>query len=101
MQWPQRYDPLHNALLSTLAAALPLLVLLGLLAARRIRAHHAALLALATALAIAVGVIRMPTAMAAKAALTGAAYGFFPIGWARSATCCSWSIESVPTTTCW
>src|SRR5690348_15410991 len=81
MPWPQRYDPLGSPLLSTLAAALPLLVLLGLLAARRVRAHHAALLALATALAIAIGVIRMPPAMAARAALLGAAYGFFPIGW--------------------
>ena len=81
MNWPQRYDPLGNSVLSTLAAALPLLVLLGLLAARRVRAHHAALLALATALAVAIGVIRMPAAMAGKAALLGAAYGFFPIGW--------------------
>lgn len=81
MQWPQLYDPLGNAPLSTLAAALPLLVLLGLLAVRRVRAHHAALLALAAALAVAIGVIRMPGTMAAKAALAGAAYGFFPIGW--------------------
>ena len=81
MPWPQRYTPLGNSVLSTLAAALPLLVLLGLLAVRRVRAHHAALLALATALAVAVGVIGMPAPMAGKAALLGAAYGFFPIGW--------------------
>ena len=81
MPWPQNYSPLGSPALATLAAALPLLVLLGLLAARRVRAHHAALLALATALAVAIGVIGMPPAMAGKAALLGAAYGFFPIGW--------------------
>jgi lactate permease len=80
MQWPQNYSPLGPTA-STLLAALPLLVLLGLLGARRVRAHVAALLALATALAVAVAVIGMPAALAGKAALLGAAYGFFPIGW--------------------
>jgi len=79
--WPQNYSPLGSATLSTLAAAVPLLVLLGLLGARRVRAHVAALLALAMALLVATAVIKMPAAMAAKAALLGAAYGFFPIGW--------------------
>ena len=79
--WFQNYSPLGSATLSTLAAALPLLVLLGLLAARRVRAHIAALLGLATALIVAIAVVGMPPAMAAKAALFGAAYGLFPIGW--------------------
>src|SRR6476646_1889676 len=79
--WPQNYTPLGSTTLSTLVAALPLVVLLGLLAARRIRAHIAALIALAIALAVAIGVIGMPAAMAGKAALLGAAYGFLPIGW--------------------
>ena len=79
--WQQNYAPLGSTALSTLVAALPLLVLLGLLAARRVRAHVAALLALAMAIIVAVGVIGMPAAMAAKAALLGAAYGFLPIGW--------------------
>ena len=79
--WQQNYAPLSSTALSTLVAALPLLVLLGLLAARRVRAHVAALLALAMALIVAIGVIGMPAAMAGKAALLGAAYGFLPIGW--------------------
>ena len=79
--WPQNYSPLGSAALSTLAAALPLLVLLGLLAARRVRAYIAASLGLAMALLVAIAVIGMPPAMAAKAALFGAAYGLFPIGW--------------------
>jgi lactate permease len=79
--WPQNYTPLGSAAPSTLLAAVPLLMLLGLLAARRIRAHVAALLALGAALVVAIGPIGMPVPMAAKAALLGAAYGFLPIGW--------------------
>ncbi len=81
MQWRQSYDPLHNHALSTLAAALPLIVLLGLLAWRRVRAHVAAAVGLAAALAIAIVVIGMPAPLAIRAAALGAAYGMFPIGW--------------------
>jgi lactate permease len=78
--WQQNYDPLHGPL-STIVAALPLLVLLGLLASRRIPAHVAALCGLAAALAVAVFVIGMPGGLAGRAALLGGAYGLFPIGW--------------------
>ena len=78
--WPQNYDPLHGPL-STIAAALPIVVLLGLLAWRRVPAYAAALAGLAVALAVAVGVIGMPAPMAARAAGLGAAYGLLPIGW--------------------
>src|SRR5262245_21604934 len=80
MPWLQNYDPLHGPL-STVAAALPLVVLLGLLASRKVPAHVAALAGLATALATAVGIIGMPGDMAGRAALLGAAYGMLPIGW--------------------
>ncbi|MDB4877414.1 MAG: L-lactate transport [Gemmatimonadetes bacterium] len=80
MPWQQNYDPLHGPL-STLAAALPLVILLGLLALRRVPAYVAALAGLAAALAVAVGLIGMPAPMAARAALLGAAYGMLPIGW--------------------
>ena len=80
MPWLQTYDPLHGPL-STLAAALPLVVLLGLLASRRIPAYAAALAGLAAALAVAIGVIGMPAGLGARAALLGAAYGMLPIGW--------------------
>ncbi|MEP6690903.1 MAG: L-lactate permease [Gemmatimonadaceae bacterium] len=81
MAWNQNYDPLNNHAFSTLAAALPLIALLGLLASRRVRAHYAALLGLAAALAVAIGAIGMPAPMALRAAALGAAYGLFPIGW--------------------
>jgi lactate permease len=79
--WPQSYDPLHNVVLSTLCAALPVVVLLGTLAVLRVKAHVAALLGLATALAIAASIFGMPLGMALGTAAYGIAYGLFPIGW--------------------
>jgi lactate permease len=81
MHWPQVYDPLGNALASTMVAAVPIVVLLGCIALGRIKAHSAALIALATALVIAVAVLRMPVSAALAACATGAAYGVLPIGW--------------------
>ncbi len=79
--WPQIYDPLNSATLSTLCAALPVVVLLGTLGIFHVKAHNAALLGLATSLAIAIFIFGMPAGMAAGAAAYGAAYGLFPIGW--------------------
>jgi lactate permease len=81
MPWVQVYDPLGNAWLSTLAAALPILLLLGTLAVLEWRAHWAALAGLASALLISVVVYGMPVPTAAATAVYGAAYGLFPIGW--------------------
>jgi lactate permease len=81
MVWLHVYDPLGSPLLSTLVAALPLVVLLGLLAVAGWSAPRAALAGLATALGIAVGVVGMPADAAGAAAVYGAAFGLFPIGW--------------------
>src|SRR5262245_8244484 len=81
MSWVQNYDPLGSPLLSTMAAAVPLLVLLGLLAWHRVPAHVAALLGLAAALVSAVLIVGMPYGIALRAAAFGGAYGLFPIGW--------------------
>jgi lactate permease len=81
MTWTQQYDPLGHWWLSTIVAAVPVVVLLVALAVLRIKAHWAALLGLAASALISIGVFHMPIGMGARAALYGAAYGAFPIGW--------------------
>ncbi|WP_025918142.1 L-lactate permease [Herminiimonas sp. CN] len=79
--WSQVYDPFNNPVLSTLAAAIPVVVMLAALAFFHIKAHIAALLGLLSALAVAVFGFSMPASTAASSALFGAANGLLPIGW--------------------
>ena len=79
--WPQNYDPTGHWLVSTLIAALPVVVLLGTLALLHMKAHYSALLGLATSLLCAIWVFGMPASIAAKTAVLGAGYGLLPIGW--------------------
>jgi lactate permease len=94
MIWTQNYDPLHNALFSTLVAALPTVLLLGLLASGRASAALAALAGLVAALLAAIFVFTPTEALTPDgpglggwawtmlaAAGYGAAFGLFPIGW--------------------
>ena len=81
MNWQQNYDPCGNALLSTLLAALPVVVLLGAIAWLEIRIHLAALLGLVVALGVALFGFHMPLDAALATAGYGAAFGLFPIGW--------------------
>src|SRR5450631_3800971 len=79
--WSQVYDPFGNPWLSTLAAAIPVVVLLGAIAIFEIKAHWAAIFGLAAALAVAILAFGMPVKMAGLAAVYGAAFGLMPIGW--------------------
>jgi len=79
--WQQNYDPLHNTILSTVLAALPIIVLLGSFALFKIRIHYAAILGLTIAIFVAVLVYRMPVSAVAATTIYGGAYGLFPIGW--------------------
>ena len=81
MVWHHSYDPLGSPLLSTLAAAVPLVVLLGLLAYAGWSGLRAALAGLAAAMLIACFVFGMPGDAVAMAAVHGALFGLFPIGW--------------------
>src|SRR5215510_8989289 len=81
MQWLQNYNPLGNWTLSTLVAALPVVVLLGSIAFLKMRIHFAALIGLAVALAVSIFTFKMPVATASAATVYGVAYGLFPIGW--------------------
>jgi lactate permease len=79
--WIQRYDPLGHWIASTLVAALPVLVLLGLLASGRASAWKAALVGLATASGVAWLVFGMPPTMIAAAATVGIVFALFRIIW--------------------
>jgi lactate permease len=79
--WNQIYDPFGNAALSTVVAAVPIVVLLGLIAFGHVKAHIAALVALLAALIVAVAAFTMPVGMAVEAGILGAVTGLFPIGW--------------------
>ncbi|MDF3883235.1 L-lactate permease [Cupriavidus basilensis] len=79
--WSQVYDPLGSMALSTLAAGIPVAVLLASLAFFHMQAHLAAGLALVVGVVIAAAVFGMPAEMAGKAAGLGIVSGLFPIGW--------------------
>src|ERR1051326_6913298 len=81
MPWLQNYDPFQNSFLSTLVAALPIVVLLSSIALFKIRIHLPALLGLPGALGIALFAYHMPFKPALASAIFGAGYGLFPIGW--------------------
>ena len=79
--WNQVYDPFNNWLLSTLAAALPVVTLLVLIASNKVKAHIAAIIALIVANLVAIFIFTMPAGLAFRATVLGAVTGFFPIGW--------------------
>ncbi|MGC8659182.1 MAG: L-lactate permease, partial [Desulfomonilaceae bacterium] len=81
MPWHQIYDPFNNVALSTIFAALPIVVLLGTLGVLRIQAHWSAILGLVTALVVAIVFFKMPATLAFASAGFGAAFGLMPIGW--------------------
>src|SRR5207253_9991151 len=79
--WQQVYDPFGNSVLSTVAAAIPVVTLLVLIATGAVRTHLAALIALLVAIIIAIFLFTMPAGLAIRATILGAVIGFFPIGW--------------------
>ena len=81
MSWSQVYDPFGYTVVSTLVAALPIVVLLGSLAFFHVKAHWAAILGLIVAIVVSVFAFGMPAGMAGKTAVLGALFGLLPIGW--------------------
>ncbi len=79
--WNQIYNPLGNAALSTIAAAIPVVTLLVLIASGKVKAHIAAIIAVILTNLIAIAIFHMPAGMSVRATLLGVVSGFFPIGW--------------------
>jgi lactate permease len=81
MTWTQVYDPFGHWWLSTLVAALPILVLLGLLAGFRVAAHICAIAGAATSILCAIVVFGMPARLALTSFFYGASFGLLKIVW--------------------
>jgi len=81
MTWTQVYDPFGMWWLSTLVAALPVVVLLGLLAVFRVKPHWAAMAGAAAALIAASTVFQMPWSLSSASLLYGAGFGLLKIAW--------------------
>jgi L-lactate transport len=80
--WQQTYSPIAASVpLSALVAAIPIFVLLFLLAALRKPAWVAALSGLAAAAGVALFAYGMPVPLLLGSITYGAAFGLFPIGW--------------------
>ena len=79
--WSQSYDPLGNWFLSALVAALPVIVLLYMLAVKQTSAPAAAAGGAITALLVAIFFAKMPVPLALTSFLYGSAFGLLPIGY--------------------
>jgi lactate permease len=81
MQWAQIYDPLGHWWLSTLVAALPIIVLFSLLAGLKVKPHWCAIAGATTAVLVAIIFFKMPPVLAALSFGYGVAFGVLKIAW--------------------
>src|SRR5579864_5322724 len=81
MTWTQVYDPFGHWWLSTLVAALPIIVLFTLLAGMRVRPHLSALGGAVTALLAAIFAFHMPMSLAGMSFIYGVGFGILKIAW--------------------
>ena len=81
MTWTQVYDPVGHWWISTLIAALPIVVLLTLLAGFRVRPHLCALAGAVTAFIVSIAIFHMPAMLAGASLLYGVAFGILKIAW--------------------
>ncbi len=81
MNWIQVYDPFHLWQVSTLVAALPIIVLLGLLAVFGVRPHWSAIAGGTTAVVVASVAFTMPWSLSLMSFLYGVAFGLIKIAW--------------------
>jgi lactate permease len=81
MQWIQIYDPFGRWWLSTLVAALPIIVLFGLLGGFKVKPHWCAIAGALTAVTVAILFFKMPLTLAAMSFGYGVAFGMLKIAW--------------------
>ena len=81
MHWNQVYDPLGIWWVSALIAALPILVLLGLLAGFKVKPHWCAMAGALTAITVAIFFLKMPPQLAILSFGYGVAFGVLKIAW--------------------
>lgn len=81
MQWTQVYDPLGHWWLSTLVAAVPIIVLFTLLAGFKVKPHWCAIAGATSAVTVAIVFFKMPPALAAISFTYGVAFGALKIAW--------------------
>ncbi len=81
MIWTQAYNPLGHWWLSSLAAGIPIFVLLGLLAGVKARPHICAIAGAASAILCAILIFGMPARMAAISFVYGVSFGLLKIVW--------------------
>jgi lactate permease len=79
--WNQVYNPFNSGVLSTIAAAIPVVTLLVLIASNKVKVHIAAVIALIVANLVAIFFFTMPAGLSVRASILGIVTGFFPIGW--------------------
>src|SRR5947209_13025830 len=81
MNWTQVYDPFGHWWLSTLVAALPIVVLFTLLAGLRVKPHLCALAGAMAAILVAMFAFGMPWQLASMSFAYGLADGLIKIAW--------------------
>src|ERR1700720_1132984 len=81
MPWIQIYDPFGRWWLSTLVAALPIMVLFGLLGGFKVKPHWCAIAGALTAITVAIFFFKMPLLLAAMSFGYGVAFGLLKIAW--------------------
>src|ERR1041384_3414902 len=81
MSWSQLYDPFDNRVLSTAAAALPVLTLFFVLVRLKKRVWVSALSGFVVAVTLALFVFGMPALLVGTAAVHGVIFGLMRIAW--------------------
>jgi len=81
VHWTQVYDPFGRWWLSTIVAALPVVVLFGLLAGLRVKPHWCAIAGALTAIIVGIVFFHMPVVLAMVSFGYGVAFGLLKIAW--------------------